>query len=204
MDINEYLKVKDMTYLEYCDYLQDKYGIGRYDYMTKSWNKNHKCTRTNEGLIAHHKAEDKMIMLSTKEIAQKFPFEWQQKENIIYCDYLEHLLLHVLICIYPNPNKVPIADVGIGGVINFIVPELNDLYSGWKTNQVWRQNCHNLVKNDKDVYLVIMQKFIKYEKKHNRNFEISMLYKSMNDNYGNWKKSNDKLIFKEISALDVN
>lgn len=88
MDMNEYRKVKDLTYLEYCDYLQNKYGIGLADYMTKSYNVNPKCKRTKEGLFAHHKREDKMIMLSDKEIAKRCPFEWQQKENIVYCDYL--------------------------------------------------------------------------------------------------------------------
>ena len=97
MKMDEYVKVKDMTYDEYCDYLQKKYGIGLADYMTKSFNPNPRCKRTKEGLVAHHKAEDKMIMLSTKEIAQHYPFEWQKKEEIVYCDYLEHLLLHVLI-----------------------------------------------------------------------------------------------------------
>lgn len=29
MHMDEYLKVKDMTYLQYCDYLQSKYGIGK-------------------------------------------------------------------------------------------------------------------------------------------------------------------------------
>ncbi|WP_256365363.1 hypothetical protein [Candidatus Methanomassiliicoccus intestinalis] len=42
MKLAEYEKVKDYTYLEYCDYLQDKYGIGLCDYMTQSWNKNTK------------------------------------------------------------------------------------------------------------------------------------------------------------------
>ncbi len=27
MNINEYEKIKNYTYLEYCDYLQNKYGI---------------------------------------------------------------------------------------------------------------------------------------------------------------------------------
>ena len=36
MNIEEYQKVKQMTYLHYCDYLQDKYGVGRADYMTKT------------------------------------------------------------------------------------------------------------------------------------------------------------------------
>ena len=28
MNLEEKKKVKDLTYLEYCDYLQQKYGIG--------------------------------------------------------------------------------------------------------------------------------------------------------------------------------
>ena len=49
MNLQEYEKVRDFTYLEYCDYLQQKYGIGRGNYMTKSWNKNPKVSRTKEG-----------------------------------------------------------------------------------------------------------------------------------------------------------
>lgn len=53
--MQEYESVKFMTYDEYCDYLQDKYGIGLADYMYKDFNKNPKCSRTKDGLIAHHK-----------------------------------------------------------------------------------------------------------------------------------------------------
>lgn len=58
------------TYLEYCDYLQLKYGIGLADYMTKSYNPNPRCKRTKDGLVAHHKKEDTMIMLSTKNCSE--------------------------------------------------------------------------------------------------------------------------------------
>ena len=201
MNMIEYQKVKDMTYLEYCDYLQNKYGIGLADYMTKSYNKNSKCQRTKDGLIAHHKAEDKMIMLSTKEIAQMYPFEWQKKENIVYCDYLEHLLLHVLICKYPSPDKIPMADVGIGGVINFIAPELNDLYSGWQTKQSWRKTCHDKVRNDKDVYLAILKNFIDFEKFNRSNFTVNQLLKSYNQTYGIWSDKQNEKLYQEIKNL---
>ena len=138
MNRSEYENVKNFTYVEYCDYLQNIHGIGKYDYMTKSWNKNTKCTRTNEGLISHHKYENCAIMLSKKEFAMLNPFEWQLAKNIIFCDYLEHLLLHVLICEQPSEEKNDLEAVGIGGVINFIVPELNDFYSGWVTKQEWQ------------------------------------------------------------------
>lgn len=200
MNMTEYNQVKDMTYLQYCDYLQGKYGIGHANYMTKSFNPNPKCKRTKEGLIAHHKAEDKMVMLSTKEVAEMFPYEWQLKENIVYCDYLEHLLLHVLICIYPSPDQEPIADVGIGGVINFIMPELNDLYSGWETKQPWRKNCHDLVINDKDVYLAIMKQFVKWVKA-GRKADKTMLHRSYNEAYGIWDSKRNEMIYKELDKL---
>jgi len=200
MNLDEYKKVKNMTYNEYCDYLQAKYGIGLADYMTKSFNPNPKCKRTKEGLIAHHKAEDKMIMLSEKRIAQNYPFEWQKKEEIVYCDYLEHLLLHVLICAYPSPDQIPLADVGIGGVINFIAPELNDVYSGWKTKQEWRKKCHEKIIDDKEVYFEIMKQFVEWYKA-NRGIEKSLLHRSFNDTYGEWNITKNKKIFKELDKL---
>ena len=200
MKMAEFQQVKDFTYEEYCDYLQEKYGIGLADYMTKSYNANPKCKRTKDGLMAHHKAEDKMILLSTKEVAEMCPFEWQKKENIVYCDYLEHLLLHVLICLYPSPNKVPKADVGIGGVVNFIVPELNDLYSGWETGQAWRKTCHDKIIDDKDVYMEIIRMFLTYVKEE-READDSILYTSFNEEYGIWDKKKNKALFKEFHKI---
>ena len=200
MNMEEYMHVKDFTYLKYCDYLQKKYGIGLSDYMTKSWNKNKKVTRTKEGLLAHHKMEDRMIMLSTKEFAMMCPFEWQSKENIVYCDYLEHLLLHILICKYPSPDKVEGVDVGIGGVINFLVPELNDLYSGWTTSQAWRKTCHDKVINDKDVYLALLEQFIDNEKSKD-DFNVEMLFSSFNETYGGWDSRKNMPLYKEIKKI---
>ena len=200
MKMEEFEAVKGMTYEAYCDCLQAKYGIGRADYMTKSFNKNQKVSRTSEGLVAHHKAEDKMIMLSKKDIAETCPYEWQQKENIVYCDYLEHLLLHVLICKYPSQDRIPLADVGIGGVIDFIVPELNDLYSGWVSDQAWRVNCHNRVIEDKDVYLEILKMFISYLKEE-RILDKDALHTSFNEQFGIWSKAKNSKIFAEIDQL---
>ena len=199
MDMKEYLEVKDFSYLEYCDYLQNKYGIGLDDYMTKSYNPKAKCKRTKEGLLAHHKKEDTMILLSTKQIAMLCPFEWQLKENIVYCDYLEHLLLHILICKYPD-EKVDFVEVGIGGVVNFIVPELNDLYSGWETGQAWRKACHDKVKNDKEVYIKLLKQFIDYEK-NDVNFDVSILCRSFNEPFGLWSDEQNSKLYTEIIAL---
>jgi hypothetical protein len=200
MNCSEYENIKHFTYIEYCDYLQKKHGIGKYDYMTKSWNKNTKCTRTKEGLIAHHKYENCAIMLSKKEIAMSNPFEWQLAKNIVYCDYLEHLLLHVLICEHPSEEKNDFEAVGIGGVINFIVPELNDFYSGWITKLEWQKKCHDLIKGNKDVYLTIIKR-IKISCKNNPFFSDDCLFKSFNEQYGLWSSTQNKLIYNDIKSL---
>lgn len=200
MQLSEYEQIKDLTYLEYCDYLQKKYGIGLNDYMTKSWNKNKKVSRTNEGLVAHHKYEDHAIMLSTKENAMQNPFEWQLAKNIIYCDYLEHLFLHILICENPSKDQNESEVVGIGGIINYIVPELNDLYSGWKTNEAWRKNCHDRVVDDKIVYLILLKRFKDSCKDYPLYTEFCLLT-SFNDKYGTWAKSNNLGLFDEIINL---
>ena len=200
MNMKEYLQVKDYTYLEYCDYLQKKYGIGLSDYMTKSWNKNPKCTRTKDGLLAHHKMENTMIMLSAKEVAMICPFKWQSKENIVYCDYLEHLLLHILICKYPSPSKIKGVDVGIGGVVNFLVPELNDLYSGRETSQKWRKTCHDKVANDKDVYMALLKQFVDNEKDRS-DLNIEVLFSSFSESYGTWDSKKNTPLYREISNL---
>lgn len=200
MKIDEYNKVKNLKYLEYCNYLQIKYGIPKKAYFSTGWSKNPKISRTSEGLIAHHKYEDHAISLSTPEIAKRNPYEWQLPENIVYCDYLEHLLLHVLICENPSPNKNLFEAVGIGGVIVFLVPELNDFYSGWETNQSWRKNCHNLIKNDKNVYFEILKRF-KQKCSNYPFYDKNCLYTSFNEQFGLWSKEKNVAIFKEISKL---
>lgn len=199
MNLNEYNDVKNYTYLQYCEYLQKKYGIGLSDYMTKSWNKNRKVSRTKEGLYAHHKYEDHAIMLSVPEYAKENPFEWQKKENIVYCNLLEHLFLHILICENPSADKNEYEQVGVGGVINFIVPELNDVYSGWVSKKEWQNICHNVIINDKAVYMVLLKRF----KNLYGDFPhiIKRLYSSYNEQYGLWTDKKNTKLYKEIKKL---
>lgn len=199
MNMTEYEKVKDYSYLEYCDYLQEKYGIGLCDYMRPSWTKNTKVTRTKEGLYAHHKYEDHAIMLSHPEYAKNNPYEWQLKENIVYCDLLEHLFLHILICENPSVNKNENEAVGVGGVVNHIVPELNDVYSGFVAKQAWQLNCHTAVINDKNVYLELLKRFKKFY--GNNQLIIKDLLNSFNQEYGTWSNKKNEKLYKEIIDL---
>ena len=199
MNIQEYEKVKNFTYLEYCDYLQQKYGMGLCNYMSENWKKNSKVSRTKDGLYVHHKYEDHAIMLGKPEYAKKNPYEWQMKENLVYCDLLEHLLLHQLICEYPADNNNKNEQVGIGGVVNFIVPELNDVYSGWVSKQPWQQNCHNAIIKDKDVYLQVLKR---YKDFHDNNpFIVKWLLKSYNKQFGLWSDEKNAELYEEIIVL---
>lgn len=201
LNIQEYKKVCDYTYLQYCDYLQKKYGIGLAPYMTKSFNPNPKCKRTKEGLIAHHKLENRMIMLSKKEIAETCPYEWQLEHNIVYCDYLEHMLLHILICKYPSDDTPDFISVGIGGIANFLIPELNDVFSGWITRQAWRKNCHDRIIDDREVYLALIEQFIECTKDHPY-FQVDMLFNSYNENFGSYdSERNNKDINSDIMNI---
>ncbi len=71
-------------------------------------------------------------MLSTPTYAKKNPFDYQKADHLVYCNLLEHLVLHIKIVEYPNPaQNAGETCGGIGGIIyNYIVPELNDIYSG--------------------------------------------------------------------------
>ena len=49
------------------------------------------------------------------------------------------MLLHIKISEEPrNPNAIEHQLPGIGGAVNFIVPELNDYYGGYHYTQKWR------------------------------------------------------------------
>lgn len=199
MTLNEYLQVQNYDYLEYCDYLQNKYGLPICDYMTKAWNKSKRISRTKDGLYAHHKYEDHAILLSDPAHAIKNPYEWQLRENIVYCDLLEHLFLHILICENPSKDKNSKEDVGIGGILSYIVPELNDVYSGWVSKQSWQINCHNAIIDDKDVYMALLKRFKTLYR--NNPFFIKSLYHSWNERFGIWSNKNNQRLYEEIARL---
>lgn len=96
-------------------------------------------------------------MLCNDKFAANNPFEYQKADRLVYCNLLEHLLLHVKIAENPSPdaneNELP----GIGGVINFICKDLNDIYSGKEFADEWRKNVANKVKDNFDDYIIILR-----------------------------------------------
>lgn len=215
MNNSEYKKVEKYTYEEYCNYLQEKYGIGLCNYMTENWVKNKKVTRTSEGLYVHHKFEDHAIALSHKANAIENPYEWQMAENLVYCDLLEHLFLHILIVEKDTEEPSESRGLGSSGIFIFLVPELNDLYSGWVTKELWRKRCHEKIINDKDVYLKLLKRIKKIyknfaSKKYDGNKElvkeynediVERLSRSLNSSHGVWDDINNKKLYRKIKKL---
>ena len=71
--------------------------------------------------------------------------------------YTEHLLLHVKIAESPskdaNEDELP----GIGGAINFICKELNDIYAGKEPADEWRKKVAEKVKDSFEDYISILR-----------------------------------------------
>ena len=191
MTLDEYREVKDFCYREYCDYLHQKYGKPAQSYMLPSFEKSRGISRTSEGLVVHHVFEDTAILLSTKEYAQKFPFEWQCPDNLVYCDYLEHLLLHVLICESPKNYGV-----GIRGAVCYLIPELNDWFGGFPLKQQWKVSCYQKIKGDVDCYIEIVNRLIRYSHEYPY-FNRSAIESSFDETYSKcpiWHKEYNKKV----------
>lgn len=168
-----YRQLLEKTYLEAVDSLIDKYG-GATDpyYPEKSYNRfkngeikaptKKRISRTDEGLYCHHIDEDKQIQISNARAIKEFdiPYKYQEKDRLVYCDLIEHAILHILISVESYNNvglNYPL--LGIGGYINFIRPEvIHWLVLEEVPTIEWRVNCFNKVSMKKSAG----KKLIKY------------------------------------------
>ena len=156
-EINEQL---EMNYTELVDYLLKKYGKAKYDYFCNELckSKNKKVSRTNEGLFCHHIDEDKSILLSNDKFAIQSPFEYQKADRLVYCNILEHLILHIKIVEEPKQTNYQ----GIGGAVCIICPQINDFFNGYIFKQQYLNTCFNLIKNNFDDYINVLKYFLKF------------------------------------------
>ena len=169
MEHEEILYELKLSYYELVDYLLKKYGPAKYDYFRtmELKSKNSKVTRTSEGLICHHIDEDKGGNLNNPDQAKNQPFEWQLKERLVYCNLLEHLILHIKIAVLRQRHKLynvkDISDFFTTHGINTIVEQINDsFYRKGEFKQNYRIILHNEIKNNFDDYLMILKTLIWY------------------------------------------
>lgn len=158
----KYEKLLTKTYDEAVTFLLNKYGPAKVNYFSeKSYNRfksgeiktltKGKVTRTTEGLYCHHIDENKIIMISNPKSIKFFdiPYKYQEKERLVYCDLIEHGILHVLIAI-ESQDELDLNKLGVGGYLNFIRPELYLWLIEKKTPTLtWQKNCYNKIKMNK-------------------------------------------------------
>lgn len=154
MSENNYKKIGynsllNMSYEEAIHYLLNKYGEVSDDYFKeKSYARflrgeiktitKGKYSKTSEGLYCHHIYENKYENISSLYYINcfKYPFKYQKKESLVYCDLFEHLILHALII------KETEAEYGLHGYEEYLYPIAID----WFLNETdpkpeWMKKC---------------------------------------------------------------
>lgn len=97
---------------------------------SKNIQHNEKRSRSSEGLFLHHIDENKIANLSDLRVIRKNPFfSFQKRDRLVYCNYLEHLILHAAIVKETNGK------LSIGGY-NTIYTPLYKLYSEEKNGRI--------------------------------------------------------------------
>lgn len=233
--LKQYCELLTNTYDEAVELLLKKYGSARDDYYREnSYNRflakeitkitKGKYSRAKEGLYCHHIYEDKAYNLSNELFIREFepPFEYQKRENLVYCDLVEHLILHVLIMgktdgIYGTP-----------GFHDWLRPMVNDWYVSirklpkpkWMESAYYRsfltQNEAKILLDEVDRYLLgVVPNAVKGRLQHEKDEKERQLEKERKEDaifynkYPNLQKSeinrktSRKKILQKLKELDI-
>lgn len=156
-----YNQLMKMSYQQVVSSLLKKYGSVDGDYFLDEFcrQKNTNITRGNEGLFIHHIDEDKAIMLSNSNYAINNPFDYQKASRLVYCNLLEHFLLHILIYEEPNPLNANQNELqGLGGAINFLCKTINDCYTDYNFKKEYYKKAKSLIINDFSSYVLMVKR----------------------------------------------
>lgn len=146
-----YLDLLTKTYDEAVELLLQKYGFAQGDYFRESSYKRFmngeiksiakgKYSRTSEGLYCHHIDENKALNISNLIFIKnyKIPYEYQRKDRLVYCNLLEHAILHVLI------SKETAHKFGYPGYSVYLKPIIEEWYIDGKIPRpAWMRNCYH-------------------------------------------------------------
>ena len=140
--VDECFQQYNMNYDELVKYLINKYGevSGNFFCTPEMKSANTKIKRSKEGLQVHHIKEDRAIMLSNPAFAKDFPWSYQEGYNLVYCNLVEHMLLHMIITRELTNSKINEYQCvpGIGGVVNYMLPQV--FVSSMETRELFGNN----------------------------------------------------------------
>ena len=168
MKQKEIFEELQMTYEELCQYLIKKYGGAVCDYFAtpECRSKSKKISRTGEGLYCHHMDEDKGGNLGNTEQAKLQPFEWQKKERLVYCNILEHLILHIKIAVVRQKTAlskpIEVTKFFTTGGVFLLCEEINDLFFNDGTSVAWKRRCFEEVKENYEDYIALIRSILSY------------------------------------------
>lgn len=156
MDKSEIKKELDLTLPALYQYLKEKYGPVPENYFmdVNCTRRSTKNSRGNEGLFVHHDYEydpnnPLVNNLSDPAMAKQFDYRYQRAENLTYCNYLEHLIIHIKINIL---RKEQLGHYINDGLVNFMIPELNDWYRYRINLKPWQEATFDLIKENYNDY----------------------------------------------------
>lgn len=160
----------NLSYAELVMYLKAKYGRVPGDYMIlnskNNYVRNPNLSRTKEGLMIHHVLENQFIYLGNSktcsEMTKTHP-ETQKADNLVYCDYIEHLLLHIKIT---EETVATYKVCGWGGIFS-IMKHINSAYNYYYiqgdttytmigSHGEFRINCTKKIIDNLNDYLMIV------------------------------------------------
>ena len=77
--------------------------------------------------------------------AKKQPFEWHKKARLLYCNILEHLILHIKIAVLSQKNYLEtlreVDNFFSTGRIFMMCMEINDMFMNNGTKAAWTKRC---------------------------------------------------------------
>lgn len=149
-NFEEYLDLLSKNYEEAVDWLLQKYGSAQDDYFRESSYQRFmngeiktisrgKASRTSEGLYCHHIDEIKWLKISDQYFVKTYniPFETQRKNRLVYCDLVEHTILHVLI------SKETSFECGNPGYEAYLKPQIEEWYLNKRIPALeWMKKCY--------------------------------------------------------------
>ena len=159
-----------MNYDDQVAYLLKKYWPAEGDYFLDDtlYIKNKEITRTSEGLECHHIDENIIPTLSDVSVAKQHSFDYQRKDRLVYCNLMEHLLLHIKIGrsrFYENHADMRV-DQDLKELIthgvNMLSMDCNDLFMHQGSDIIWRQNCYEVIQDSYEEYIEMLRDFQRY------------------------------------------